>query len=151
MINLEKELIELNKIKYLKNEAEIKRFDEILINIYKYKDKIPLSRLYTVFDDNTEDDEVMYGLIHLIEEFPPEVEIEEFIKSINLMVPNAKEWAKLLLIRILNHKDCRNLFINIISNYKKNNLIINKLLLEIKNEDINLFGKVVDTIISETK
>ena len=63
MINLEKELIELNKIKYLKNEAEIKRFDEILINIYKYKDKIPLSRLYTVFDDNTEDDEVMYGLI----------------------------------------------------------------------------------------
>ena len=56
MINLEKELIELNKIKYLKNEAEIKRFDEILINIYKYKDKIPLYRLYNVFDDNTEDD-----------------------------------------------------------------------------------------------
>ena len=45
----------------------------------------------------------------------------------------------------------QNLFININSNYKKNNLIINKLLLEIKNEDINLFGKVVDTIISKTK
>ena len=151
MIKLEKELIELNKIKYLRNEAETKRFDKILTDIYKYKNKMLLSRLYTIFDDKTEDDEVMYGLVHLIEEFPAEEQIEEFIKSINLMIPNAKEWAKLLLIRILNHKDCRKLFVNILSKSKKKNLIINKLLLEIKNEDIDLFGNIVDTIILKTK
>ena len=56
-----------------------------------------------VFEDETQEEEIMFGLVHFIEDFEMGKYLTEMPKALPKMVESAKEWAMLLNIRILNN------------------------------------------------
>ena len=95
------EILEYVKIlrenRKLRSDIEIERFEEAIENILA-TDKFEY--LYYGFDDTTEDEEVMYGLVHAIESYYGKVEEEKyfsvFINETQKIVYEAKEWVKLM-------------------------------------------------------
>jgi Immunity protein 30 len=71
------------------------------------------------FDDKTENDKVMFGLIQAIESyddiFDSEQSLKELAESLPYMLPHAKEWAKTLHKRILNHDPSLKVYKKVIS------------------------------------
>lgn len=103
-----------------------------------------------VFCDETKDDEVMFGLVHLIEQ----LQGNNYIKSIVIASPDmleAHEWAMTLNKRIINSSKYFDEYINIInrldSNHKEKIL---KLLIDIKNDNPRKFEEKVDLICKRT-
>ncbi|MGG4548019.1 Imm30 family immunity protein [Rossellomorea marisflavi] len=92
----------------LRNEEEIFAFEQAITSILDLKDLNHIKNLCMGFDDKTENDEVMFGLIHAIESydefFDSEQSLKELAESLPYMLPHAKEWAKTLHKRILNHE-----------------------------------------------
>lgn len=99
------------------------------------------------FCDDTQDDEVMFGIVHLIEQFQG----EEYLKRIAICTPDMKDahdWAMTLNKRIINSQKYFEKYIEIISElekeYKKKIL---KLLADVKNDNPKRFGEKIDTLI----
>lgn len=99
------------------------------------------------FCDDTQDDEVMFGIVHLIEQ----LQGEEYLKRIAICTPDMKDahdWAMTLNKRIINSQKYFEKYIEIISElekeYKKKIL---KLLADVKNDNPKRFGEKIDTLI----
>nr|WP_285813689.1 Imm30 family immunity protein [Rossellomorea marisflavi] len=92
----------------LRNEEEITAFEQAISSILDLKKLNHIRSLCLGFHDTTENDEVMFGLIHAIESyddfFYSEQSLKELAESLPYMLPHAKEWAKTLYNRILNHE-----------------------------------------------
>lgn len=112
------ELAELKNNRLLRDESEIKKFEIAIENILNLKNVNHIEILCQGFDDSTENDEVMFGLIHAIESYDnlvsSEISLEVLAKSIPKMIPHAKEWLKILHKRILNHESSRDIYKKII-------------------------------------
>lgn len=61
-----------------------------------------------IFDDQTEENEVMWGLIHLIEIYNSKYAYRLTLQGISNML-TATEWAKIILIRCLNQDTARDM------------------------------------------
>ncbi len=114
-------LVELNELKnnrLLRDESEVERFEKSIENILDMEDVNNIEILCQGFDDLTENDEVMFGLIHAIESYDKivssEISLKVLANSIPKMLPHAKEWLKILHKRILNHEPSRNIYKEII-------------------------------------
>ncbi len=70
-------------------------------------DPLVLPTLYAAFDDATRQPEVMWGLVHVVEEAPLEAGMAALIAAIPLMQERAPEWCALLHTRLLNDQDAR--------------------------------------------
>lgn len=105
--------------------------------------------LCNIFYDNTEDEEVMFGLIHFIEQFPD----REYLYYIAMCSPNMKDgynWAIILNIRILNNEKTFKMYVEVISNMEYNYKIkILELLINIKNAYPIEFGGKINYIIEK--
>lgn len=115
------------------------------------KDTSIIGDLCMGFDDETEQYEVMFGLIHGIEHLYKE-NMEQGLYSLALAIPividRAEEWMEVLHYRILNHEQVRMTYGKVISTLDVNTKkVIVKLLIEIKNEDPDLFGDFVNEIL----
>lgn len=112
------ELTELKNNRLLRDESEVGKFEKSIENIIDMEDVNHIEILCQGFDDLTENDEVMFGLIHAIESYDKTVSSEISLKvlanSIPKMLPHAKEWLKILHKRILNHEPSRNIYKEII-------------------------------------
>ncbi|NYF25102.1 Imm30 family immunity protein [Sporosarcina sp. JAI121] len=112
------ELTELKNNRLLRDENEVEKFEQSIENILKMEDFNHIEILCQGFDDLTENDEVMFGLIHAIESYDNIVGSEASLKilanSIPKMLPHAQEWLKILHKRILNHEPSRNIYKKII-------------------------------------
>ena len=103
------------------------------------------------FDDDTDKYEVMFGLVHGIEQLYKD-RIEEGLNLIALAVPKvinrAEEWMEVLHYRILNHEQVRITYGKVLSKMdnKTKEIIIN-LLTNIKDEDPDMFGNSVDEVL----
>ena len=112
------ELTELKNNRLLRDESEVEIFENSIENILAKKDVNHIEILCQGFDDLTENDEVMFGLIHAIESYDKivssEISLKVLANSIPKMLPHAKEWLKILHKRILNHEPSRNIYKEII-------------------------------------
>ncbi|KML32051.1 Imm30 family immunity protein [Rossellomorea marisflavi] len=103
----------------LRNEEEITAFEQAISSILDLKELNHIRNLCLGFHDATENDEVMFGLIHAIESyddfFDPELSLKALAESIPYMLPHAKEWAKTLHKRILNHEPSFKVYKKVIS------------------------------------
>ena len=137
----------------MKTDEEFEIFDLTLDLLcdetVETNDIIPL---INVLDDNTEDMEAMYRLIHLIEEYiSSEESYRMLLNGMNDIVDSSPEWSRVLMYRILNDDDSvvklkkilKSLNINAYNN-------IYKLLINIYNEDTNLFGDKIKEILSNS-
>ena len=77
-----------------------------------------IAEICKAFDDDTKDDEVMFGIIHLIEQ----LQGEEYLKKIAICTPDMKEahdWAMTLNKRIINSQKYFEKYIEIIGDLEK--------------------------------
>ncbi|MGD7049723.1 Imm30 family immunity protein [Rossellomorea marisflavi] len=119
----------------LKNEEEFTAFEQAITSILDLKDLNHIRNLCMGFDDKTENDEVMFGLIHAIESydefFDSEQSLKELAESLPYMLPHAKEWAKTLHKRILNHEPSSKEYKKVISTADDS---IKEMVLQVVNE-----------------
>ena len=150
------ELTELKNNRLLRDENEVEKFEKSIENILEMKDVSHIEVLCQGFDDLTENDEVMFGLIHAIESYDNIVDSEASLKvlanSIPKMLPHAKEWLKILHKRILNHEPSLNIYKEIIPTLDKDvqEYIISQLIV-IKEKNPSKFEKSVNLILEYLK
>ncbi|MDF2904203.1 MAG: hypothetical protein K0S25_1841 [Bacillus sp. (in: firmicutes)] len=148
-MNLNEEIQKLQKNRLLRNVNEVHDFEEAIQNIISLQDVNLVKDLCSGFDDQTNEHEVMFGLIHAIEEFEGEQGLFEMAKAIPDMLPHAKEWATILHYRILNHAPSRQLYAKVLTkiNLRAKNIIVG-ILKEIKNEAPERFESNVNELFS---
>ncbi|MDJ0601637.1 MAG: Imm30 family immunity protein [Crocosphaera sp.] len=99
MIDLLKTLKE-NRL--MKNPEEVIIFEETLEKIAEEPDDEYLKDLHLILDDNCEKADVMFGLVHFLESFDLQKQIEAFIAVIPQLIITAPEWTKIIHYRIVN-------------------------------------------------
>lgn len=149
MISARKILIE-NRL--LRNSEEIELFENAIENILNEENYEDIKYLCEGFDDCTEDDEVMFGLVHAIESYDSvydvSVTMNEFVNSIPDVISYAKKWMKTMLKRILNDEHSRHVLNQIISDSDdKVKTTVIRLLNEISNENPERFKLVVNEVL----
>jgi hypothetical protein len=106
MKDAEKELINNRK---METDEQIESFEQALNLIFSRHDFNDFESLIKGFDDNTENEEVMFSLVHAVEYFAEQKDaknyINEVLSSLNLMNPHALNWAEILILRIINNDD----------------------------------------------
>lgn len=155
-MNILDEVRILNENKLLKTNEEIEKFQCAIENILSNEDYTDIKYLCTGFDDNTEDDEVMFGLIHAIESYDRiadmKLTLKEFIDSIPSVYPYAKEWIKIMNKRILNDENSLKEYIEIVKNCDgKLKFILIELMNEIKKDNPERFSKPVNNFLTYIK
>ncbi|GAB6616756.1 MULTISPECIES: Imm30 family immunity protein [Bacillus] len=135
----------------LENENEIQEFNESCIRVIECNDVSIIPDLCLVFDDDTEQPEVMFSLIHGIEGLY-ENHIEEGLKCIATAAPSmmsgAKDWVEIIHYRILNNLQIRTVYGKVLSQFDLSiTSSIKELLLEMKNEDPDMFSKSINEVI----
>ncbi len=110
-----------------------------------------VSEICKAFYNDTQDEEVMFGIIHLIEQFCG----EQYLKVIAMCTPNmsdAHEWAMILNKRIINSTKFFDKYIEVINllekEYKEKIL---KLLLDVKNDNPQKFGEKIERLFNQVK
>ncbi|TXL66791.1 hypothetical protein FHP05_05285 [Cerasibacillus terrae] len=148
-VQLELKKVYINRL--LQSQKEISAFEEALGNLIDLGDRSVITELCMGFDDDTEQHEIMFGLVHGIEHLYKE-NIEEGLYLIALAVPSvidrAREWMEVLHYRILNHEQVRKIYGSVLSKLddKTKEIIIN-LLRDIKSEDPIMFSNSVDEVL----
>ncbi len=148
-MDIQAEILKLKKNRFLRNVLEVNNFESAIENIVSLNDVNLIKDLCAGFDDQTEDDEVMFGLIHAIEDFDGEKGLFETAKAIPSMLPHAKGWATVLNYRVLNHEPSRRKYGDVLKKVDvvTKDLIV-KILNDIKEEDPARFETSVNEVLS---
>lgn len=94
--------------RYLRSEGEVAAFEQALFELAKEPDtRNYLAELYLIYDDATEDIEVMAGLQNFIESFDVEDDLQALAKAMPILVRRAKKWAKHIHRRYLRSQAAR--------------------------------------------
>ncbi|ARC72535.1 MULTISPECIES: Imm30 family immunity protein [Bacillus] len=152
-MDIKPDLKKIYENRLLESEDEVQEFEESLAKVLDYGDVSVIPDLCRAFDDDTEQFEVMFGLVHGIERLYKN-NIEEGLTYIAIAVPEllsrAEEWVEILHYRILNHPEVRLAYRNVLSKLDSSIVVnIKDLLTEIKNEDPDMFSVSVDEVISD--
>lgn len=147
---MEKEFMnQLYSNRLLRDRQEIEKFEEGLEMLSEVIQEDDISELCGIFDDNTMDDEVMFGLIHLIEQFQG----KGYLGCIAKYSPNmnrAHNWAMVLNKRILNSQKYFEQYVEVIANIEsKYQAPIMELLMDVKNDNPEKFGEKVNYILEK--
>ncbi|SEM17300.1 Immunity protein 30 [Paenisporosarcina quisquiliarum] len=140
--------LKLNR--FMKTENEILLFEEALEVIGKTSDYHIIGKLIDILEDDTEHEEIMWGLVHTIEylsEFSPKEALKSLINAIPNNIEKCREWIEILHFRILNHDEYRRLFGEALKEVDvQNQERVLNLLNDIKNEAPDKFGSKVEEI-----
>ncbi|WP_195974645.1 Imm30 family immunity protein [Clostridium butyricum] len=155
-MNILDEVKILNENKLLRTNEEIEKFECAIENILSNEDYKDIKHLCTGFDDNTEDDEVMFGIIHAIESYDRmadmKLTLKEFIDSIPSVYSYAKEWIKIMNKRILNDENSLEEYIKIAENCDTElKLILIELMNEVKKDNPERFSQPVNKFLTYVK
>jgi len=110
-------IVKLTVNRHLRSPGEIEQFDKALEELsaegdLEVKD---IQDLFLVFDDDCDNEEVMYGLVHFLEDLDLNTLLERFIEAVPNLSAQAPEWAKVFLYRILNTDNARVMFKKMLS------------------------------------
>lgn len=150
-MNVKLEIDRIYRNRLLQSEKEINAFEEALSNLINLGDTSVIADLCMGFDDNTEQYEIMFELVHGIEHLYKD-NIEEGLNLIAVAVPRvidrAREWLEVLHYRNLNHDQVRKIYSNVLSKLdEKTKKIIINLLKDIQEEDPDMFSKSVNEVL----
>lgn len=146
------EITKLKNNRLLKDGHEVEKFEQSIESILEMKDVSHIEILCQGFDDLTDNDEVMFGLIHAIESYDnivgSEASLKVLVNSIPQMLPHAREWLKILHKRILRHEPSRNIYKKMIPtlDIDVQDYIVSQLT-SIKEQNPSRFEKSVDSIL----
>lgn len=92
----------LRENRLMQTQQQVTDFENALAEIADNPDEQNLSAYHLVLDDQCQQPEVMFSLIHFLESFDIEEQIAAFIKVVPQLMINAPEWTKIIHDRILN-------------------------------------------------
>ena len=86
---------------------EIKDFEklnDVLIKIWELNDSSCIPAIALLIEDDYEFDEVMYSLVHFIEEFDLETYIKHILSITPKLFEKSPDWSRTLIVRIRNNQ-----------------------------------------------
>ncbi len=92
--------LEANRL--MRSPHEVTLFEQTLEQLAQNPDPADLARLHLVLDDACEQPEVMFSLVHFLESFEVQVQVQAFIQVMPALAGRATEWSEILQSRIMN-------------------------------------------------
>lgn len=140
----------------LQNEEQLKEYEQTIETIIAMNSSDCIRVLCLGFDDETENDEVMFGLLHTIEALDKELGLEQSLtkqaEAFQYMLPHAKEWAVIFHKRILNQDVTRKAYAEVILNADNNTKdIVVSILNEIGIKNQVKFGVTIEEFMTYIK
>lgn len=102
----------LQENRLMKTPQEINLFEETLEKLAKYPDDKHLKDLHLILDDNCEHPEIMFSLLHFLEDFETQQQIQAFIEVIPQLMITAPEWTKIIHYRMINDESAVKIYQN---------------------------------------
>jgi hypothetical protein len=106
--NLLIEVLEANHL--LRSPDEVALFEQTLEKLAQNSDLVDLPRLHLILDDACEQPEVLFSLVHFLESFEVQKQVQAFIQVMPDLVKRAAEWMTILHSRIMNDEVARSVF-----------------------------------------
>jgi hypothetical protein len=94
------EKLEANHLIRSLHEAML--FEQILAELAQNPDPADLPSLHLILDDGCEQPEVMFSLVHFLESFDLQAQLQAFIQVLPDLVKRSAEWTTVLYSRIMN-------------------------------------------------
>ena len=136
----------------LRTELECEQFDLALEALAGDTEDAVIHQVFKVFDDDTEQEEVMFGLVHFVESVQMEMYLTQLLESLPEMLEHARNWAIVLNERILiddsYRKDYADIAAIMPSRIQK---CLSFLLEEIKEDNPRLFERKANYVLSKLK
>ena len=86
----------------MRSDEEVTAFEKALFELAKNPQKEYLPELYLVLDDQCQHQEVMFSLIHFLESFEVEEQLQALLNIVPKLIVSAPEWTKIIHERIFN-------------------------------------------------
>jgi hypothetical protein len=102
------DFLEANRL--LRSPDEVALFEQTLERLAQNPDSADLPSLHLILDDACEQPEVMFSLVHFLESFEVQEQVEAFIQVMPDLVKRAAEWTAILHSRIMNDEIGRSMF-----------------------------------------
>lgn len=102
------DVLEANRL--LRSPDEVTRFEQTLEKLAQNPDPADLRSLHLILDDACEQPEVIFSLVHFLESFEVQEQVEAFIQVMPDLVKRAAEWTATLHSRITNDDVARSVF-----------------------------------------
>lgn len=115
------ELIQIMKNNHhLRTDEEVVLFENALAELPEnvLNNKPDLENLFSVFDDYCEQKEVMWGLLHFVEDAEDEIFVGTLVEYTSKMVVKAKDWTEIFYCRVLNNATTQKILRDIINSRK---------------------------------
>ena len=94
--------VRLYESRLMRTPEEVSMFEQARLALYEMHDPLVLQDLFAAFDDATEQNEVMWGLIHQAEDFGLGIYLPALLAATPRLLLPAREWASVLHERVLN-------------------------------------------------
>lgn len=116
----------------MRSKEEIFAFDNALTKLAENPQGRNLQELHLILDDNCEQPEVMWGLVHYLECFNAKEQLQALLNIIPQLVISAPEWTQIIHYRIFNHEPTRFLYQDmLVAVDSSTQQIVSKILLDI--------------------
>ena len=93
-------ILEANKL--MRSPEEVAAFENALAQLAENSPKENLPALHLILDDHSEQPEVMFSLVHFLESFAIDEQLQAFISVVPQLIAAAPDWTRILHTRILN-------------------------------------------------
>ena len=103
-------LATLQENRLMQTEEQVTNFENALAEIAENK----LSAYHLILDDQCQQPELMFSLIHFLESFDMEKQITAFIHVVPQLMITAPEWTRIIHNRILNDESACQVYQNLL-------------------------------------
>jgi hypothetical protein len=94
------DVLEANRL--LRSADEVARFEQTLEQLAQNPNPADLPRLHLILDDACEQPEVMFSLVHFLESFDVQAQVQAFVQVMPDLAQRSAEWTAILHSRIMN-------------------------------------------------
>jgi Immunity protein 30 len=102
------DILEANRL--LRSTDEVTRFEQTLEALAQSPDPLDLPRLHLVLDDACAQPEVMFSLVHFLESFDVEAQVQAFVQVMPDLAGRSAQWSAILRDRIMNDAIAQGVF-----------------------------------------
>jgi len=107
-------LATLQENRLMQTEEQVTNFENALAEIAENPDENNLSAYHLILDDQCQQPEVMFSLIHFLESFDMEKQITAFIHVVPQLMITPPEWTRIIHNRILNDESACGVYQNLL-------------------------------------
>lgn len=94
------DILKTNRL--MRSDEEVAGFEHALAELAKNPKSKYLRELYLVLNDKCQHEEVMFSLIHFLESFDLQEQLQAFIDVVPNLIVSAPDWTKIIHYRIIN-------------------------------------------------